>query len=694
MIAACTNAMLDWLFTAGVKDCMRGEMYWRCRKNAMGKTMGLTVVQQAILKGENYTLTRLSEQDVAAIAAGDRKPGALELEELVEFLQVANILYRSGESVITDEVYDFVFLTELKARDPGHPFLHAVEPEPVADSKTVDLPVRMLSTEKAYDFTVVERWAGRVEKAAVECGAVFDSLIFRATPKLDGFAAYDDGQMLYTRGDGRRGTNITRAFDRGLQVAGDGRRGLGPGEIVVSRSYFRENLAQFFDNSRNFQASLIKEKELGEPAAEAIKCGEAVFFPFALLPSWQGTWGELEAAFESIVDELWGALDYDIDGIVLEVIDERVRNHMGATRHHHRWQLAFKRNTETAEVTVLQVVPQTSRSGRVNPVAELEPTRLSGALIRRASAHHYAMVKSKGIGPGARIKLSRSGEVIPKIEEVLVPVEPQLPSACPSCGTALLLEKDYLVCVNNMNCPAQITHSIEHFFKTLGNIDGFGPSSVRKIYEGGITTIPGIYHLRAEDFEALGFGPKQATNMVAQLQRSLLEPIEDWRFLAAFGLFRMGMGNCERLLENFPLDEVFGVNKEQVTKIKGFGEKSAEGIVSGMAATVELFNTMYEMGFNLTLTPVVESDGVDGNSPLAGKVVVFSGAMQYGTREEMKAHAKQLGASVGSSITGKTDILVCGDRVGATKLAKAESLDVQIISEREYLAMTSQAAAA
>lgn len=654
--------------------------------------MGLTGAQRAILKEVNYSYTQLSEQDLSKIAAGSREPGALDLDELVEFLEVANILYRGGERLIADQEYDFVFLKELESREPEHPFLHAVEPEPVVDSKTVELPTRMLSTEKAYDFNVVKRWAGRVEKAAAECGLDFATLEFRATPKLDGFAAYDDGRVLYTRGDGRRGTDITRVFDRGLQVAGGGRRGLGAGEIVVSRSYFRENLADYFDNSRNFQASLIKEKELEEHAAEAIRCGEAAFYPFALLPGWRGVWPELEAGFETIADELWTVLDYDIDGIVLEVTDQEVKSYMGATRHHHRWQLAFKRNTETAEVAVLQVVPQTSRSGRVNPVAELEPTRLSGALIRRASAHHYGMVKAQGIGPGARIRLSRSGEVIPKIESVLEPVEPRLPEACPSCGADLLWEKDYLVCVNNMNCPAQITHSIEHFFKTLGNIDGFGPSSIRKIYDGGIDSISDIYHLGAEDFEALGFGPKQATNMVAQLRRSLTEPIEDWRFLAAFGLFRMGMGNCERLLENVPLVEVFQLNEEQIVQIKGFGDKSAEGIVSGIKATAELFNVMYALGFALTETPLETNAGMDESGPLAGKLVVFTGAMLHGSREDMKAQAKKFGARVGSAITGKTDLLVCGEKVGATKLSKAESLGVTVLSESEYLSLINEAA--
>lgn len=653
----------------------------------MGKPMSLSEVQKTILANANHILTHLSENDLEVIAAGDRPLSEVGLNELVEFLQVANILYRGGERLISDRLYDFLFLKELESRAPTHPFLHTVEPEGVVDSKTVELPVRMLSTEKAYDLAAVERWAGRVEKAAMECGVEFVTLLFRATPKLDGFAAFDDGEMLYTRGDGRRGTNITRVFDRGLQVAEGGGRGLGAGEIVVSRSYFQDQLAGLFDNSRNFQASLIKEKELDPPASEAIRRGKAVFFPFVLLPNWQGTWSELSADFDTVIDQLWDELDYDIDGIVLEIIDDLVRTHMGATRHHHRWQLAFKRNTETAKVTVLKVIPQTSRSGRVNPVAELEPTRLSGALIKRASAHHYGMVVNNGVGPGALIRLSRSGEVIPKIEEVLRPAEPLLPDSCPSCGGRLIWEKDYLVCVNNMNCPAQITHAIEHFFKTIGNIDGFGPSSIRKLYEGGVRSIPEIYRLQQKGFEDLGFGPKQSENMVGQLQRSLSEPIEDWRFLAAFGIFRMGVGNCEKLLENYPLVQIFSLREEEISAINGFADKSAGGIVSGLAATAELFMKMYALGFNLVTTPISGSGERLDEGPLQGKLIVFSGTMQRGNREEMKNMARSYGARVGTSITGKTDMLVCGENVGATKLTKAQALGIRILSEKEYLVL-------
>ncbi|MCP3889793.1 MAG: DNA ligase [Desulfobulbaceae bacterium] len=652
----------------------------------MGKKLHLTAGQKHILKS-SFEFSLLSEEEVVSIASGLEVIADLSDGHLVEFLQIANLLYRSGDPLIDDALYDFSFLEELKRRHPDHSFLHSVEPEAALESKTVELPVRMLSTEKAYDFETMARWAKRIAKVSMELGIQFSSLLFRATPKLDGYAAYDDGQKLYTRGDGRRGTDITRAFDRGLKVASGGERGLGAGEVVVCKSYFENHLAAHFDNSRNFQASLIKEKELEPPAAKAIELGQAMFYPFSLLPSWEGRWQEVEQQFETIVNSLWEQVDFDIDGIVFEITNSDIKNEMGATRHHHRWQIAYKRNTETAEVRVLKVLAQTSRSGRVNPVAEIEPTRLSGALIRRATAHHYGMVQEKGIGPGALIRLSRSGEVIPKIEQVLEGVVAELPESCPSCGASLTWESDYLQCGNVLDCPAQITNSIEHFFKVLGNIDGFGPSSIKKIYDGGVERVSSIYALREEDFVAWGFGPKQAENMVAQLQRSLSEPIEDWRFLAAFGVHRMGMGNCEKLLSVYPLEQLFGLDEEQIIEVKGFSEKIAQEILSGLCIIREEFDKLYSLGFNLIITAVEAGNEPGGLMVLAGKLVVFTGTMRQGNRNEMKKQAKTLGAKVGSSITGKTDILVCGEKVGAAKLKKAEELGIEVMNESDYIRM-------
>ncbi len=613
------------------------------------------------------------------------QPYSLSDKQLVEFLTLANILYRAGQQIISDTDYDFIFLPELQRRQPNHPFLAQVEPEKTFAGKTVKLPTQMLSTEKAYTRDEIQRWLERIKKAAQEINIPFEQLTFRATPKLDGFAAYDDGQHLYTRGDGKRGTDISRVMQRGLSIANNGVRGLGAGEIVVSANYFNQYLAEHFENSRNFQASVVKEKELEPTAAQAIADKAAVFFPFCLLPCWQGYALELEQQLDEIIAQQLKAVDYDVDGVVIEITDSELKTYLGATRHHHRWQIALKNNLESAAVTVIQVHPQTSRSGRINPVVEVEPTRLSGAMIQRVTAHHYGMVKNSGIGAGAIIELTRSGEVIPKIVRVIQSSAAQVPEICPSCGGELIWDGDYLFCTNNSECPAQISHTIEHFFRTLGNNDGFGPATIEKLYTYTIRSLPAIYRLSTSDFEQAGFGPKQSENLVAQLQRSRSEQIEDWRFLAAFGIFRMGGGNCERLLGHYPLEQIFSLTVEQIIAIEGFADRTAEAVVRELRRIQPLFDQLYQLQFNLERSPLLTELQASGErSPIAGKLLVFSGTMLHGSRTEMQAKAKKLGAKIGSSVSGNTDYLVIGDNVGANKINAAQNKGIAILTEDEY----------
>nr|WP_245598839.1 helix-hairpin-helix domain-containing protein [Methylomicrobium lacus] len=631
-------------------------------------------------------MTKKSPPAAIAKIAEEAEPAKLSDDELLEFLTVCNDFYRRGEPIISDAQYDFVFLAELKKRHPHHPYLETVEPEKAFTGKTVALPEMMLSTEKTYSKDGIEKWLQRIEKAAEELDLEFSKLIFRATPKLDGYAAYDDGLALYTRGDGRKGTDISRVFERGLVVGGDGKRGQGAGEIVVSQRYFNTHLADFFENARNFQASIIKEKELEEHALAAIQNQAAVFFPFAQLPDWQGSAQEILERFEAIIDAVPAKVDYDVDGVIFEVTAAEIKKQMGATRHHHRWQIAYKSNVETAIVTVLRVTPQTSRSGRVNPVAELEPTKLSGAVISRATAHHYKMVREMGIGAGTVIELTRSGLVIPKIERVITPMTPQIPSTCPSCGSELVWDSDYLYCPNTVQCPAQIENTIEHFFRTLRNIDGFGEKTIEKLHAAGIRSVYQIYQLDLEHLQGLGFGDKTSQNLLDQLLRSRIDPLEDWRFLGAFGIYRMGLGNCERLLQHFPLLSIFDLTLEDIVSIEGFAEKTGEAVIISLAKIKDDFMRIHALGFNLIRTPL-RSEQAPAASPIAGKTIVFTGAMQHGSREDMTREAKRLGAKVGSSVSGKTDFLVTGSDVGAAKIAAAQEKGVKVIGEAEYLEM-------
>ena len=609
----------------------------------------------------------------------------LSLDELLSVLKISNALYRSGIEVFNDDVYES-YLKALKSRAPEHPYLSTVEPEVLVDSKTVSLPKKMLSTDKAYSFKEIKKWIDRLLKSSVEIGLSKADIDIRLTPKLDGYAAYDDGTSLYTRGDGTKGQDITRAFDKGLQVANNGTRGLGPGEIVIKKSYFDAELSKKFENSRNIQAAIIAEKKVDKYIQKAIDDGACVFFPFGELEHWTGHYTEVLANFEDIVEKIWTSVDYDIDGVVLEVTNEALKQHMGATRHHHRWQIAFKVNAESAEVKVLKVTPQTSRTGRITPVAELEPTKLSGATISRATVHHYNMVKTNGVGPGAIVQLVRSGLVIPKIEKVIKAVEPQLPEQCPSCHTHLLWESDHLVCPNKTDCPAQTENTLVHFFKTLGNNDGFGPKVIEKLHENGMKRIHEIYEGQKHKFLGFGFGDKTAQNLVDQLTASQKIEIEDWRFLAAFGVSRLAGGNCEKLLQHHSIVELFDLSAEEMVKIDGFAQLSAEAIVEGLDNIKDEFFKVYDLGFNLIITPKASEQG-STNSPIAGKLIVFTGAMAQGARGDMEKQAKLLGAKVGKSVSGKTDFLVTGDKVGENKINAARDKGVAVISEQEYLSL-------
>ncbi|MGZ5576473.1 MAG: BRCT domain-containing protein [Methylobacter sp.] len=648
----------------------------------------LSNTQLELLKEADLSI-HLSSELIAQIAT-QANSQQLTDEQLLEFLQVCNALYRSGEPLISDADYDFVFLAELQKRHPHHRYLETVEPEVIAVGKTVTLPEPMLSTEKTYTRSGIEKWLSRLKKAAEDCDVDFSTMMIRATPKLDGYAAYDDGKVLYTRGDGRRGTDISRVFERGLIVGGNGERGQGAGEIVVSQTYFNNYLADYFENSRNFQASIIKEKELEQHALEAIQNHAAVFFPFSQLPAWQGSAAEVLADFDHVIETVYKLVDYDCDGVVFELVgNERIRKYLGATRHHHRWQIAYKNNVETAEVTVLRVTPQTSRSGRVNPVAELTPTKLSGAMISRATAHHYGMVKNLGIGPGTLIELTRSGLVIPKIERVITPATPQIPDHCPSCGSDLVWDSDYLYCLNTTKCPAQIETTIEHFFRTLANIDGFGQKTVEKLHTFGVNSIYVVYQLTMEQLQAMGFGDKTAQNLLDQLQRSRTEAIDDWRFLGAFGIYRMGLGNCERLLQHHHLLDIFNLTVEDVMDIEGFAEKTSAAVVECLAKIKTDFMQIYQLGFNLIPTSLI-TERQENISPISGKTIVFTGTMVHGKRDDMSKTAKRLGAKVASSVTGKTDFLVTGTDVGMAKIAAATEKGVRVISEEEYLALLSR----
>ncbi|WP_027722829.1 BRCT domain-containing protein [Maridesulfovibrio zosterae] len=606
------------------------------------------------------------------------------IEELVKRLEKHNEDYRRGMPTISDARYDE--LTEqLRELAPDHSFLGNVEPENFSEKVEVRHPKPMLSTEKAYTVEELERFVARVEKEARVLG--IRDVQYRVTPKLDGLAARDDGKIFATRGNGEVGYEISSAFAKGIVPIGG--RGLGVGEIVCSRDYFEEHLAETFEHPRNMVVGIVTSDNVNEASKQALQDEAVRFVPYSTLPKKVVGSEELVKNVWEITDELWSTSDYPLDGMVAEVMDSALQDALGATAHHYRWQIAIKKKGESAVTEVEGIRWQVGRMGAVTPVMEVKPVSVSGATIRNVTAHNAGMLRDQSIGIGAVIRIIRSGEVIPKLEEVLKPAhEVELLTHCPSCGAELFWQNDFLKCPD-FNCPARVEQRLEYWFKTLGNADWFGKKTITKLVSAGRNSLEAVYTMGEEDFKKLGFGPVQSSNLAEAIYISRTKETDDWRFLAAFGIPDLGKADSRKLLGHYKLEDVVNVKQEELLDIHGFGDITSHSVTEGIAAIKQTILHMLNFDFNLRRTPLLK-DTAEMDSPIARKGIVFTGKMVQGTREDMQAVARRMGAKVQTSVSGKTDFLVCGSNVGAKKMETAQSKGVKVMTEAEYMDMVSE----
>ncbi len=619
-----------------------------------------------------------------ALTANNQDPKLWKTSKLVSFLEKAALAYQQGSPIINDDIYDHVYLAELKRREPNHPYLNKIDIEQEVGSLRLKHPEPMLSLEKSYSIEETKKWVTRILKVANKNNIDESVIKVIATAKLDGLAAMhrDDG-LLATRGDGTHGNDITSAFDKGVVDIGKGIFGVG--ELVMVTKYFETHLKSLgYLHPRNICVGVVNSDEINSDFTQALKDGVIRFVPYSTLKRWEGSFTELFNQHDEILKQTTNSCEYPTDGIVVEITHEVLKKTLGSTAHHNRWQIAIKQRSKTKKAIVNSITWQIKRTGRVTPVLEIDTIELSGAMVSRVTAHHAGNVRSLKLGKGAIITVERSGEVIPKIVEVIKPAKRTLIiEQCNSCGQNLSWHRDFLICKNHNKCPAQVESSLEHFFKTHGQVDGFGFKSIEKLVASGNDTLEKIYSLSEDDFIQAGFGPKQSKNLKSELERSLEVEIEDWRFLAAFGISHLGSGDSRRLVQNIHINELFKITIEDIMKIEGFAEITSAEIVGGLTKKWPAIKHMLDLGFNLSETPLLEESETI-KSPITGMKVVFTGVMIQGSRDQMKKDALNLGAKIQSSVSSKTDILICGEKVGRAKIRKAEKLGIQIMSEKEY----------
>ncbi len=387
---------------------------------------------------------------------------------------------------------------------------------------------------------------------------------------------------------------------------------------------------------------------------------------------------------------------YEIDGMVVKINDYALRELCGSTEHHPRWAMAYKFKARQATTRLLGVEFQVGRTGAVTPVAKLAPVHLAGVTISSASLHNEDFIKSRDIRIGDTVLIERAGDVIPYVVKPLPelrtgdeqPIE--FPRECPVCHTPLYRAPGEAIwrCINNQ-CPAQVLQRIIYFVSKDGmDIEGMGKANVERFYELGWLRSPAdVFRLDFDKIAQLdGFGQKSADNLRRAIERARHNPLH--RLIARLSIPLVGKKVARLLAERVHcIFDLMHWSEEDFERIEGIGPAVAQSVRAFFAneGNVQMLREMEALGVNVCQTDEDKPATPAADTPLAGKTILFTGALQHMTRKEAEEKAEAAGARVLSGVSKKLDILVVGENPGS-KLRKAQELGtVQILSEKEFL---------
>ncbi len=641
--------------------------------------------------------------------------------------------YVLDDPLVADDAYDSL-LDELRAIEERHPELRApdsptqrVGGEPVSELAKVRHPQPMLSLANARSAEELRAWVTRMRNHLLREGIEDAAFEYVAEPKIDGLAIsllYRDGRLEYgaTRGNGEIGEEVTHnlrtiaaiplGFDDApplVEVRGEVYMSL-PDFAVLNERRAAEGLSTFM-NPRNAAAGTIRQLDpkLAAQRPLSMWC-YGIGATDGLAPS--GHWEALEwlrehgfrvnddvkrlTTEEEVVAQCleWqrrrGALDFEIDGVVVKVSDYELQRRLGVVGRDPRWAVAWK-FPPTTKVTLLKnVMWNVGKFGDLHPFAELEPVVVSGVTVKLATLHNEEDLARKDIRAGEEVIVLRAGEVIPQVlspaphvvERRDRPPKPLPPERCPSCDTPTVKpEGSVFTKCPNRDCPARRWQLLKHF---AGDIDGLGEKQVDLFQRLGLVRAPGdFYRLTIEQLTALeGFGEVSATRLVERIAESRERPFGVVLF--AIGIEEVGYVTGRNLAQQFrSIDNLLAASPEEIAHTPGVGMKMAERIAGQLhdPQMLELIDDLRSLGLRF------EQEGAPpGEGPLSGKALVLTGTLPTLTREEAQEHILAAGGRVTSSVSKKTDYLVAGDSPGS-KLEKAERLGVEVVGEDELLAL-------
>ncbi len=667
----------------------------------------------------------------------DKKDVRAEIEELREKIRYHNYRYYVlDQPEITDAEYDALFrrLQELEAQHPDlvtpdSPTQRVGAP-PAEGFAPVVHAVPMRSLANAFNADELREFDRRVRR-------ILDSanVTYIAEPKLDGLSVelvYRDGVFIQgsTRGDGVIGEDVTANLRTINSIPLRLRKlnGLVPplfearGEVYIDKADFirlnreRENQGlPLFANPRNLAAGSLRQLDPRVTAARPLKFfgydigrveGVKIRSQEELLkilpklgiranPLYQVCHGIEEAiAFYEKMRAMREDLPYEADGVVVKVNDFAAREVLGELARSPRWAIAGKFPAEQGITKVKDIIVQVGRTGVLTPVAVLEPVRVRGVEISRATLHNEDEVKRKDIRIGDTVVVQRAGDVIPEVVRPLPERrtgderEFKMPERCPVCGSMVVrVPGEVAHRCPNISCPARIKESILHFVSKGGfDIDGIGAKLVDQLVDKGVVRkVSDLFHLDKETLVGLErMGEKSADNLIAAIETS--KEITLPKFLFALGIPEVGEHTAEVLAQHFgSLDRIMSASEDELLAVPEIGPATAAAIVDFFEnpENKQLIAELREAGVRVTAGRQTKS------TALAGKKFVFTGTLATMTRAEAGDRVKRLGATVSSSVSRNTDYVVVGENPGS-KADRARTLGVRMLTEDEFLQLLSE----
>ncbi|MCF6276602.1 MAG: NAD-dependent DNA ligase LigA [Candidatus Magasanikbacteria bacterium] len=668
-----------------------------------------------------------------------------EIKENVKRLrnQIDDLRHRYhvlNDPEVTDKMYDGL-MDELRKIEEKYPELKTsdsptqrVAGEVLEKFEKVEHTVPQWSFNDAFTQEDIEKWEERIEKMIAKKMGKKVKLDYTAELKIDGLhlvLTYKKGvlEVAATRGNGKVGENVMQNIKTIHSIPLKLKEEIDlvvEGEIWMGRDIFekinkeREKNGEVkFANPRNAAAGTIRQLDskivakrklsftaydisAGDiPETQELELKRLKDLGFPTDKSWEKVANVTEILkFHKNWEKRKNSKQYWVDGVVLKVNKKEYQDKLGYTGKAPRWAIAFKFPAEQGTTKVIDIFVQVGRTGKLTPVALMEPVQLAGSTVTHATLHNFDEIARLDVRVGDTVVVQKAGDIIPQIVKVLEKMrtgkEKKIvePKKCPICDADVKhknvqdkkQEKSVGLYCENKNCYGQQLEKIRHFVSKKGmDIDGLGEKIVEQLLNKGlIKDISDLFILQKDELLGLdGFAEKSVINLLNSIEQSKNNLL--YRFVFALGIPHVGEETAIKLASHFgSFKNIQSANEEELIKISDIGGKVVESIGNYFAdeQNREIIKKMFENGVKLSVIKITKK------GKITDKTFVFTGGMQEMTRDEAKEKVRNSGGIISGSVSKKVDFIVAGSDAGS-KLKKAEKIGVKILSEKEFIDLLS-----